>query len=162
MIVTESTMAIPISEFGSTYLDYSNEKSRFRLFNQTITAANQAAQVSNINDLLDAIDAVTLGREVERRILLLSTQISAALPTSVHAQRESKWLARYHDNAGRKFQTEIPCADLTQLATNSDFYDVTLGTFTTLQTAWAVSVVSPEDVARSTVLDSLQFVGRRL
>jgi hypothetical protein len=154
-------MPIPVSEFGATYRDYSKETSKFRLFSQTITPANQAAQVTNIDSLLDAIAAITLGQEQSRRILLSSTQVSSLLPTSVDAQREKKWLLRYHDVAGRRFSTEIPCADLSLLNTNSDFINTSSSLWVTLTSAWAVAVVSPEDPTRSTVLDSAEYVGRR-
>lgn len=153
-------MARPISSFGSTYMDYSREKSTFRLFLPNLTAANFVAELAAAAALQDAILATTLGREVKRTVQAFEAFPSSIPPTTKLAQRENKWLARYHDALGRSFQCEIPCADLSQLATNSDFYDTSLGTWTTLLSAWSVAVVSPDDVS-STVLDSFEFVGRR-
>lgn len=162
-----TTMPIPVSFFGSSYLDSSNEKSHFKLAAQTMTAANFNAQVTNIGSLLDAILAITLGNEISREIVASRANTATTTPpTDPHAQRENKWLLLYHDTSGRRYKTQVPCADLTNLQLGTDEYDYTGTTsgplWTTLVSAWAVAVVSPEDPTRATVLDRAVFVGRNL
>lgn len=155
-------MARPVSFFSIGFRDYSKEPSNFGVPVTTITAANQAAETTLINNLEAAVIGVTLGTAQKDEIVLERTILTAALPTSPDAQREKKWLVRYHDaTTGIKYTAEIPCADLSILATNSDFADPTNGAYTALKTAWELVVRSPDD-NNLTVLDSLQFVGRRL
>lgn len=155
-------MARPVSSFGIGFRDYSKETSRFSVFVTTITAANQVAELVLINALEAAIIAVTLGRAQKDEIVLERATLSALLPTSPDAQREKKWLVRYHDAVtGTPYQREIPCADLSTLAANTDFMDTGAGVFAALKTAWEAVVRSPDD-NNLTVLDTLEFVGRAL
>jgi hypothetical protein len=155
-------MARPVSFFEIGFRDYSLEPSRVSVPVTTLTAANLVAQTALINTLEAAIIATTLGRAQKDTIILERAILSALPPTSVDAQREKKWLVRYHDaTTNVKYQAEIPCADLSTLAANSDFMDTANSVFTDLKAAWEAVVRSPDD-DNLTVLDSLQFVGRRL
>lgn len=155
-------MARPVSFFKIGFRDYSKEPSSFSVPVTTITAANQVAETALINTLEGAVIGVTLGRAQTDEIVLERAVLSTLLPTSPDAQREKKWLVRYHDaTTGIKYQAEIPCADLSILATNSDFADATNGAYTALKSAWEAVVRSPDD-NNLTVMDSMQFVGRRL
>lgn len=155
-------MARPVSSFGIGFRDWSNETAKFRVFITTLIAANLVAQTALVNTLEGAIIGVTLGRAQTDEIVLERAILSAVLPTSPDAQREKKWLVRYHDaTTGIKYQSEIPCADLSTLLAGSDFMDTTNAAFTTLKSAWEAVVRSPDD-DNLTVLDSLQFVGRKL
>jgi hypothetical protein len=155
-------MARPVSFFSIGFRDYSKEPSNFSVPVTTITAANQVAETALINTLDGAVIAVTLGRAQKDEIVLERAVLSALLPTSPDAQREKKWLVRYHDaTTGIKYQSEIPCADLSILAVNSDFADTTNAAYTALKSAWEAVVRSPDD-NNLTVMDSMQFVGRRL
>ena len=62
------------------------------------------------------MNLVTLGTLQTDEIVLEQTFISASLPASKDAQREKKWLVRYHDATNqKKYSAEIPCADLSLL-----------------------------------------------
>lgn len=155
-------MALPVSSFSMSFRDYSGEPSHVRVNIHTINAGNLAATQALLVTLENTIVAATLGQEQRHETVLEKTIVSGALPSSVDAQREKKWLVRYHDaNNGKKYQSEIPCADLSTLAPNSDFMDTTNAVFTNLKAAWEAVVLSPDD-AGAVVLDSVQFVGRRL
>ena len=155
-------MARPVSAFGITFRDYSKETSRFGVSITTLTADNLVAQTALINGLEAAVIGVTLGIAQKDEIILERAVLSSALPGSVDAQREKKWLVRYHDaTTGINYQAEIPCADLSILATNTDFAVLTGGTGLALKTAWELIVRSPDD-DNLTILDSMQFVGRNL
>jgi len=155
-------MAIPVSVIGETYRDYGNpgEKSSFRLFVTTLTAANLVAQQTLITDLWTAIEGVVLGNIAKRVVTVSETSPDDTEVTDPLAQRENKWLMRYHDTSGRKFTAEIPTADLAQLTLGTEFMDLSAGAGNTLKAAFEAVVVSPTD-ASAVVLDSAQFVGRR-
>lgn len=155
-------MAIPVSFIGETYRDYGNpgEKSSFRLPVTTLTAANLVAQQTLITALWTAIDAVVLGNIAKRQVIVSDTSPDDTEVTDPTAQRENKWLARYHDTSARKFTAEIPTADLAFLTLGTEFMDLSAGAGNTLKGAFEDVVVSPAD-GSAVVLDSVQFVGRR-
>jgi len=155
-------MAAPISSVDASWRDYNNEASHTGVWITTLTAANIVAQTTLVNNLLTAMSAVTLGEQQTQVITLSKTIVSGDLPTDVHAQRENKWLIRYHDSVtNEKFSITIPCADLTLLADHSDMADMTTTEFVNLKTAWELVVRGPND-NNLTILDSAQFVGRNL
>jgi len=154
-------MAYPVSQFKQSYRDYSGELSHLRLFATTVTAGNFAAQAGLAAALSLSLLAITLGRLASHEWAGLHVIDSALNGATVDSQREKKFLLRYHDANGKKFSVEVPCADLSILATDSDFIDKTVSAWTTLVTDFEAYVVSPGDSSAVT-LDSGQFVGRRL
>lgn len=124
------------SQLSLTYLDYSNEKATFTGNIPTVTAANLAATLGLVSDLVDAIDDIVLGN-LNKRTMSIITLVSATLPASAEAQRENKWLIHYRDTTanlaagvtnpyfGRSFSTSLGTAELDgHLATNSGFADL--------------------------------------
>lgn len=157
-------MALPQSFFGRTLIDFSSEKSAWRVPINTITAGNQVATLTLIQALEVALNNVALGVVTRDTTILEEDTTPQTPPTNPLAQRENKWLVRYHDAVtNAKFTSEYPCADLSLLSTSpqSDFMDRGNAAFTALKSAWEAVVRSPDD-NNATVLDSLQFVGRRL
>lgn len=155
-------MAAPVSSVDASWRDYGNESSNVSLWVTTLTAANLVAQSTLINNLLTALSAITLGEQQTQVIKLSKTIVSSDLPTNAFAQRESKWLIRYHAATSlKKFTCEVPCADLSLLIPNSEFADLTGTEFAALKTAWELIVRDPDD-NELTILDSAQFVGRKL
>jgi len=105
-----------------------------------------------------AIPASTEGKveALQRSVGGLEKKLKAEL-----AQREKKWLARYHDATnGQKFQVSWGTADLSLHMTNSEFLDLSTGAGAALKAAFEDVVVSPNDSSHAVVLDSVQFVGR--
>jgi len=160
-------MALPTSFYSVTMTDNtakSNgeaETSDFRLAITGITAATfDAVQTARTNFAI-AYQAITLGgtiRQASEANVSRAANVPAADPL---AQRENKWLCRYHDSVnGQKFQVSIPTADLSLHMTNSEFMDLTGGPGGTFKTACEALAVSPNDGAHTVVLDSVQFVGR--
>lgn len=160
-------MALPDSFLSVTVADNtvkSNgnaETGSFRVPVTTITAANYAAMITALDALKAAIQGITLGRFVREVVESDVTQISATPATDPLAQRENKWLCRYHGNTlGQKFNVSLPTADVSLHMTNSEFLDLTGGVGGTFKTAFEAVVKSPNDAAESVTLDSVQFVGR--
>jgi len=155
-------MAVPVSQIQQSYKDYSKETSHLRLFVTTLTAGNLAAQVALHTTLFDALNALTLGLEQKRQTLLSKSIVNVTPATSPLAQRENKWLLKYHNGTTRKtFVAELPCADLSLLGNNSDFIDQTGAEWIALKSAFEAVVVDPDD-GGAVILDDAEFVGRNL
>jgi len=150
-------MAKPTQRLTTSFRDYDKELASVQLWLTTLTAANFDAQATLRASLITGLRAISIGEYAANTVGIL-TVASAAAASSVQAQRETKWLLRFHDVNGYKFTAEVPCADLTKLGTNSEFMaDTPLGSFAT---PFEAAVVSPYDGSAVT-LDSAQAVGRR-
>jgi len=160
-------MALPLSFHSVSIADYtmkSNgepETTSFVVPIITLTPANVAANETLCGNLRTAIQAVILGNQYQNEITYVKN-VSAKTPAaSALAQRENKWLLRYHDaTTGQKAQVSIGTADLTELAGNSEFLSLAAGNGLALKTAFEAIVVSPFNSSNAVVLDSVQFVGR--
>jgi len=155
-------MAQPLSEAGETYVDYGvpGEKSSFRFTITDLSAANFVAISGALTTLWTNIAALLLGSPVSRRVVAISQEVAASPVTDPLAQRENKWLVRYHDTSGRKFTLELPTADLSLLDTNSEFLDLAGTEAAAFVSAFEAVAKSPSDQS-NIVVDSIQFVGRR-
>jgi len=160
-------MALPTSFYSYTMADNtakSNgeaETANFRLAITGVTALNfDAVQTARVN-LAIAIQAITLGNTI-RQASEVNVQSAVNIPASDPlAQRENKWLCRYHGaTLLQKFSVSIPTADLSLHMPNSEFLDLTGGPGATFKTAFEALVKSPNDGAEAVILDSVQFVGR--
>jgi hypothetical protein len=149
------------SDVTVSLLDYGGESSRTRFQITTMTAANFDAVNLDVTDLVTAIDGISLMTISGQQVVSGSLFLSRTKPASVDAQREKKWLIRYEDNTTHKiYRNEIPGADLSLLATNSDMADLSLGAWTSFIAAFEAVVKSPDGNA-VTFLDA-QYVGKRL
>lgn len=161
-------MAIPVSYYSMTIADNtakSNgepETTSTSFPITTLTPANVAATATLAGNLQTALAAITLGRYVKHELVYDRENVGAQIPaTSDLAQRENKWLMRYHDaTTFQKYQVSVGTADLSKHMANSEFVDLTAGDGQALKTAFEAVVVSPADSTHSVVLDSVQFVGR--
>lgn len=160
-------MALPISWYSQTIADNtvrSNgqpETTSFSVPVSTMTPANAAAQETAMGSLRAAIQGIILGNSFKYEEVYARTDNGATPAASALAQRENKWLMRYHDAVnGQKFQVSVGTADLTKKMANSEFVDLSTGAGATLKTAFEAVVVSPNDGSHAVVLDSVQFVGR--
>lgn len=153
-------MAYPVSQYSSSFRDYDGEVSNSGIWVATLSAANFTAQGTLAAAYQAAIEAILLGEPAAHKTIASNVITSAAKAGTTNAQREVKWLARYHDTSGRKYTYELPTADFNQLAMNSEFFDSALTTYSDFKTAFEAYAVSPGDMSAVT-LDSLQLVGRR-
>lgn len=161
-------MALPVSFAKITLADNTKKSngrpetthSEFAI--PTLTPANVAATITLVGNLKVALAGLVLGRFIADEVIYNRELLGAQIPaTSPNAQRENKWLARYHDPVTyNNYTLTFGTADLTKLMTNSEFVDLTAGPGADFKTAFDAVVTSPEDASRLGVLDSLQFVGR--
>ena len=138
--------------------DYSNEVSAAAL------PVDDAIADLNITALFTAVDGVVIGN-LGQSTLNISTPKDAGpggAAANKFAQREMKWLCRYHDAVSlKKYTLEIPCADAALLTGNTDFMDLAAGAGLTLKADWDANVIAPL-TGNATVLDSIQLVGRNI
>ena len=160
-------MSLPVSAFVYTLADNTTKNNgqpevtttRFNI--NTLTAANLVAQTALIGNLVTAVEAVTIGNLVKRETVLAHDKPNSGPSSNVLAQRENKWLFRYHGTTlNQNFQLSIGTADLSKLVSHSEFLDLGTSPGSDLKTAFEAIVVSPNDAAEAVVLDSVQFVGR--
>ena len=128
----------------------------------TLTPANVAATETLCGNLAAALAALVLGRFVKNELVYARNANGAQIPASDPlAQRENKWLCRYHDATDfTKYQVSFGTADLSKHKANSEFVDLTAGDGQAFKTAFEAVVKAPADAAHAVVLDSIQFVGR--
>lgn len=135
------------------------EKGRCQFRITTINAGNLAAVQAALATLLAAIQAMVIGELNRERIVLSDTLASSAPATSPLAQRENKWLVRYQDTVTHRiFKTELPTADLSLLAGNSEFLNLAADEGAAFKSAFE-AIAATVDGNPCTVI-SVQFVGR--
>lgn len=155
-------MAQPLSEAGETWIDYGvpGEKSSYRFTIADLSAANFTASTGALTTLFTNIAALLIGKPTSRRIVASGQEVTYTPVTDPLAQRENKWLVRYHDTSARKFTMELPTADLSLLDQDSEFLDMAGTEAAAFKTAFEAIAKSPSDQS-AVVVDSIQFVGRR-
>jgi len=160
-------MALPVSFLSLTINDSTTvpkqESATTEFAVATITAANLVAQTALHDDLIDAIADLIIGVEAKRTLISSREILSGLAASSMLAQKENRWLVRYHSSTDfQKFVVSIGTADLTLLDTGEEFLDITTAATPGLafKTAFEAVVRDPNDVAQSVVVDSIQFVAR--
>lgn len=160
-------MALPSSNYLLTVGDHTVlpngqiESSNFSVPITTLTPANVSAQSTLTGNLQTALAAIVIGVFLKTELRYSSSILGSTPAASALAQRENKWLMRYHDATSfQKFQVSIGTADLLLVDGNTERLDLTAGDGLALKTAFEAIVVSPADAAHSVILDSVQFVGR--
>lgn len=161
-------MALPISFAKITLADNTQasngkpETTHTEFAIPTLTPANVAATVTLVGNLKTALAALVLGRFIKDEVVYVRENLGPQTPaTSAQAQRENKWLCRYHDPVTyNNYVLTFGTADLSKHIANSEFVDLTAGDGLAFKTAFDAVVTSPEDASRLGVLDSMQFVGR--
>jgi len=160
-------MALPVSFYGMTYNDNTvrdngvPESTSFRVATTTITAANLVAQEALITAFVSSLNDIVIGQEAKQTVTARDTLVSSSPASSPLAQRENKWLCRYHDvTTQQKFTVSIGTADLSLLTNNSEFLDITQTEGLAFKIDFDGLVKSPSDPTHGVSLDSVQFVGR--
>ena len=147
------------------FRDFGRETSNVKIYNGAITAASLPGFLTAFGAMRAALEAITLGIASQEMWVGDITVLSAAAPTNQEAQREKKWLGRYHDTVTQKKYTfEVPTADLTAVALlpGTDFADLTVTPMSTFKTNFDAFARNPDSDTNAVVLDSMQFVGRNL
>ena len=157
--------------------DFGGEMSSFGVRVGVVTAGTLPGLLTQIGAIRTATAALILGTIQREQLVAFNSPLSSARPTNPNAQRERKWLVTYVDSLaffdaptnaipnegfGKKFQIEIPTANLTTdlLLGNTDMADLE-------NAAWIAWVNAFEAMGRSPhggtvdVLD-VRAVGRNI
>ena len=149
--------------YGLTIEDYSKENSTTKYNIGPVNAANLIAVEASALAFRTAASAISIGSFKSERLMAYDNMLAATPASSVQAQREKKWLITYEDTTSHVvYRSELPCADLTLLATNSDeinYAEIT-GVVTVFISAFEEFVKSP--TGGSTNVLTIKFVGRNL
>jgi len=161
------TVAQP--NYSLSIRDWDGKLSDTQVLTGAVTAVSLPALLTQIGNLRDAIDDVTIGVLANEKQTVFNTILSQDLPTSEFAQRGNKWIVFYHDNtqffdapvnaipnAGylKPFHFEIACADNSLLDDNSTVLDISAGVGAALVTAIEAMARSP--YGGSVVVDSVE------
>lgn len=163
-------MALPQSNISVSYNDNTlntktgkPENANFSFNVNDITAANLVATLAAWTTFRSAIAGIILGVERQETVVAYRTTASNTRASSTAAQRENKWLCRYHDATNNlTYDFSIPTADLSELPDGSEFLDLSVDPGLAFKTAFEAVVKSPYDPTHAVLLDSVQFVGRNL
>jgi len=164
-------MALPLSSISMSVNDNTlstktgkPENASFQFNVNDISAANIVATLAAWTTFRTAINAIILGVEKQESVVAYRTTSSNTRAASTAAQRENKWLCRYHDAVNSlPFSFSIPTADLSLLPDGSEYLDLADGGVgEAFKDAFEVVVKSPYDPTHAVILDSVQFVGRNL
>lgn len=150
------------SSFSMTLVDYDGETTSFSVKVTELDALNFDAQETLRLNFNSAVNAFTKG--TVRRAGYQGNEIdSAAAPVDVWAQREIKWLVRYHDAVtGKPFWVTIGTADTAYLNPNNKKVAF-IGDAAVVDdfiAAWEAFVLSPG--GNATVVDEIVLVGRNI
>lgn len=156
-----------------TVMDYDKEKSPLKVHTGEVTAVSLPGLLTQIGAFRTAVDGLSIGTMQKENLQVFSTILSQTPPTNEFAQRETKWLVKYHDsqpffdppddaipNEGylKPFDFEIAAADLSLLDNNSDFLPFTVTQAGALKSAAEAMLRSP--YGGTITVDSIQQVGR--
>jgi hypothetical protein len=148
------------------YRDYSDELSSCTFNVSPITVGTITALLAEFASLRSATDAIVLGVRASDTVVMDKTVGSASRPTSAVAQRELKWLVRYHGvDDGKKWTCEIPTPDITLtdvLIPGTDIVDLTQTEMAAFVTAFETAVRPPGNDTSLVVIDQIVLVGRNL
>ena len=149
-----------------SYRDYSDELSSCTFNVSPITVGTITALLVEFAALRSAVDAIVLGVRASDTVVMDKTVGSAARPASAVAQRELKWLVRYHGvDDGKKWSCEIPTPDITLtdvLIPGTDIADLTQTQIAAFVTAFETTVRPPGNDTSLVVVDQIVLVGRNL
>ncbi len=108
-----------------TFLDHSGETSTVGIHFPTLTAITFTAENDLMDDLVAAIQGVSIGNLMKDSRKAAETKFAVSPPANEYAQRELKWLVRCRDSNGNASGFEIPCANLTIRSPGTDKMDTT-------------------------------------
>ena len=172
---------MPFAKGSISIDDYDAENSRTNVNLQIIDAAyaNIGSVTQDLDEIKDAVLTIITGR-VRKTFLSISTLEDQAPITNVQAAREGKWLVTYKDTTefldalnainnpgfGQPFKFEIPTADRTKLAANSDFLNIATGVGAAFVAAIEPNIRSPYNQAAEAGVTptnkvlSVQYIGK--
>lgn len=148
--------------FSVTYRDYANEASTVQVHTTEMSAANFDAEVAENDDILAALNGVSLGNNIKSAQTAIINRDNPTPAADPNAQRELKWLVRGYDVVTyQAWSIEVPCADLSLLDPNNiDRMDPTAPEYTALVSALEAGAMSV--AGNAIAVNEIVLVGRNL
>ena len=147
------------SELVITFRDYGWETSHVTFRGVPIDENNILLQLSEQDTLAAAVADVTLGRRAQTVRVLDRVVNSAQAAATPQSQRENKWLVIMRDTATQELsRIEIPCADMSLLAPNSEEMDSTDLKYTAL--VQAIQTYHRSPAGNEVSVERVLFVAR--
>jgi len=126
-----------------------------------LSAANVVAVTTAIAAFKVAVKAILIGNQVGEQTTFVRPTMEQVPADTNLAQRENKYLFRYHGaTTFGKETVSYGTADLSLLPDGSEFLDLTADPGLALKTAFEAVVKMKYDASEAAILDSVQFVGR--
>lgn len=149
--------------YTGTIVDYTGEKSAFRVPMGAITAVSIAGALADMGDLATAIDGIILGDRAKEGWIGDDTVLTSEPAASPLAQVEWAWLVTYKGNTSQKlFQVSVATADPQggHLLANSDMADLANPDMAAFVTAFEALARTPDDDTETVTVVRIQLVGR--
>lgn len=150
-------------------LDYSNEKSPFKVYNGAITAVNIGAFITEFGQMRDAMAAMSLGVVANEQWVGDNTQLSQTPPTDPDAQRERKGLVVYQgDTNMQKYTCTIPCVrtktagGAALIIPGTDKFDLTLTPVSGFVSRFNSFARTPDSDSETVTIIEIRLVGRNI
>ena len=146
-----------------TIVDYSNEKSSFRIPIGDITAVSLPGALTEMGDLQTAIDGIILGDRQKQGWIGDDTVLTSLPASSPLAQVEWAWLVTYKGDVSNKlFNVSIATADpqAGHLLPNSDMADLTNADMAAFVSAFEQIARTPDSSTETVKVVRIQLVGR--
>lgn len=151
-----------------TILDYSNEKSPFKVFNGAVTLASIAGFLTEFGQMRTALQNMTIGVIANEQWVGDNTVLSQIPPTDPDAQRERKALVIYEGDTNHKlYSATIPCARTKDGSTplivaGTDKYDLTATVVAAFVTRFNSFARTPDSDAETVTVKEIRLVGRNI
>lgn len=147
-----------------TQRDFSKELSHTTIYTDVLDGTNYDTVNADTDLMRNAIDGITTGIMAQQTLVAEKDILSGATPTNVYAQRELKWLVRYHDNVTSKpYTLTLPCADPTaRLIAGTDLANLAQTEVAAFVTRFQSYAKDPDTLTNAVTVDSIQLVGRNL
>lgn len=153
---------MPIGRTTWTWNDYDAEPSSFNVNHVQLTAGNIVATTALLGAVKTALDDIVIGHFSHEATYALVTEGDKIPSSNPYAQREAKFLLRFHSTVtGDLITRELPMPDLGVaglLLPNSKFMDLTAGEGLALKTA--LDAVMKDKDGNTATLTSAEFKGR--
>jgi hypothetical protein len=144
-----------------TFMDHGRERSTVGIHTPVVTDSNYATVDGQMDDLLSALDGVSLGVAYKENRIMEVVYAIPVPPASPSAQREDKWLVKGYDaTLLHPWSIEIPCADLSLLEENTERMDPTDAAYTALVAA--IEALALSNAGNAVEVTEIVYVSRDL
>lgn len=134
------------SRVNLTYLDFLGKTAQVGFHVTQLVAGNFTAEMGLIDDLVSAIDGVSLLNLQKDQRLASEDKFAVSNPSDTAALKGLRWLVRMVDSNGNAVTVQIPGADNTLMGTGG-FLDITAGVGLALKSAIEAVVKSNDGEA---------------